>query len=166
LLSEQKRKLDAGEPASQLDLTSSLLSTLENEAAERVATMPARLDSALARFDAVAKLNSEDVATARRILSHLDSQRGSLERVSVGLRLQLEASLTQAETLLDSLEEEYEATRVIAEELVSEGLLDGVLGLFGEPGAVTEAADTAPGLDAEALCGRYAEVPGVEAVAV
>lgn len=165
LLGQQKRKLDNGEPASQLETAATLFAELEQEAAQRVSTMPQRLDAALSRFEAVAKLNSEDVASARRILSHLDSQRGSLERVSVGLRLQLESSLTQAESLLDSLEEEYEATRVIAEELVSEGLLDGVLGLFGEAGEPAQQAAT-PAFDAAQLCARYAEVPGVEAVSV
>ncbi len=165
LLGQQKRKLDNGEPASQLEAAATLFAELEQEAAQRVSTMPQRLDAALSRFEEVAKLNSEDVASARRILSHLDSQRGSLERVSVGLRLQLESSLTQAESLLDSLEEEYEATRVIAEELVSEGLLDGVLGLFGEAGEPAKPAAT-PAFDAAQLCARYAEVPGVEAVSV
>ncbi|HZJ08899.1 MAG TPA: hypothetical protein VFD39_04335, partial [Trueperaceae bacterium] len=90
LLAEQKRRLDGGSTAAQLDGASSLLRDLENAADERVRGMPQRLDAALSRFAEVARLNSEDVATVRRILTHLDSQREALQRVSVGLRLQLE----------------------------------------------------------------------------
>src|SRR5690606_18323228 len=114
----------------------SALASLENEWTTRLEGVPARLDEAMQRFHEVAKLNSDDVATVRRILTHLDSQRESLPRISMGLRLQLESSLTQAERLLVTLAEEYEATRVIADQLVSEGLLDDVFGAaFGAAAA-------------------------------
>jgi len=167
LLTDQRKRLDEGSPTTQLERAEDLLEALAQEAESRVSGMPERLDRALARFNEVAKLNSEDVATVRRILTHLDSQRASLQRVSVGLRLQLESSLSQAETLLDSLEEEYEATRVIAEELVSEGLLDGVLGLFGDGAADGQrVAEVTDAFDATGLTARYGSVAGVEAVVV
>ena len=139
LLAAEKHQLDEGRSASRLDEAAEALARLEAEWKERLAGVPARLDSAMQGFEEVAKLNSDDVATVRRILSHLDSQRDALPRISLGLRLQLEASLTQAEVLLVTLAEEYEATRVIADQLVSEGLLDDVFGAAF--GAATEADD-------------------------
>ena len=109
--------------------------------------------------------NSDDVATVRRILTHLDSQREALSRVSVGLKLQLEASLTQAEQLLSSLEEEYEATRLIADQLVAGGLLDDVLGPLSGLGA-EQAEPERRRLDPAEMAERYAETPGVQAVSV
>lgn len=173
LLAGQKRQLDAGDPANRLGEAAAVLERLEHHWGDRLAGVPARLDAAMQRFDGVAKLNSDDVATARRILTHLDSQREALPKVSLGLRLQLESSLAQAEKLLDTLAEEYEATRVIADQLVSEGLLDDVFGLalggsdsgttLRETAAAREAAATALARDEE-LLKRYAESPGVVAV--
>ena len=146
LLSEAARELEAGGTSERLQEAAALLERLERDAEARLGSVPRRLDAALATFAQVAKLNSEDVATARRILTHLDSQRDALERVSLGLQLQLEASLRHAEELLDKLTEEYEATRVIADQLVSEGLLDDVLGVFdGAAGTLDGAAVTAAG---------------------
>jgi hypothetical protein len=176
LLTQQKRQLDEGGAANRLSEAATLLDRIETGSRERLAGVPARLDAAMLRFDEVAKLNSDDVATARRILTHLDSQREALPRVSMGLRLQLESSLTQAERLLDTLAEEYEATRVIADQLVSEGLLDDVFGLaFGagsesgttarEVAAAREVEGAARARDEELLT-RYAESPGVIDVAL
>ncbi|HLU82620.1 MAG TPA: hypothetical protein VKZ43_04405, partial [Trueperaceae bacterium] len=176
LLADQKSLLDAGRPAGRLGEAAAALAGLEAQWRERLAGVPARLDAAMLRFAEVAKLNSDDVATVRRILTHLDSQRESLPKVSLGLRLQLESSLAQAEKLLDTLAEEYEATRVIADQLVSEGLLDDVFGLAlggagdsaataREAAAGREAAGSALARDQE-LLKRYADSPGVEAVAL
>src|SRR5690606_13290242 len=93
LLAAERQTLAEGGHARRLGEAALLLDRIEARLEERVAGMPGRLDAALARFEDVAKLNSDDVATVRRILQHLDSQRGSLGRVSVGLKLQLEASL-------------------------------------------------------------------------
>jgi len=174
LLTEQKRQLEEGHAANRLSEAATLLDRIEGEWRERLAGVPGRLDTAMQRFDEVAKLNSDDVATVRRILTHLDSQREALPRVSLGLRLQLESSLAQAERLLDTLGEEYEATRVIADHLVSEGLLDDVFGLAlaggtaagttaREAAAAREAAGAALARD-HGLLKRYAESPGVLAV--
>src|SRR5690606_27831593 len=175
LLAEQKRELDQGNAANRLSEAATLLDDIETEWSRRLAGVPERLDAAMLRFAEVAKLNSDDVATARRILTHLDSQREALPRVSLGLRLQLESSLAQAESLLDTLAEEYEATRVIADQLVSEGLLDDVFGLAfggGQPGTAVRqseadrnAADAALARDL-GLLQRYADSPGVESVAL
>lgn len=130
LLAEAHEQLERGALASQLSRASELLDALKAEADERLQSVPKRLDAALVDLDKVAALNSDDVSTARRILSHLDSQRAALPRLSPGLQLQLEASLSRAEQLLEKLQGEFEATRLVADELVSGGLLDGVLGLF------------------------------------
>ncbi len=130
LLAEAHDQLERGALASQLERAAELLDALRAEADERLQSVPKRLDAALLDLERVAALNSDDVGTVRRILSHLDSQRDALPRLSPGLQLQLEASLSSAERLLEKLQGEFEATRLVADELVSGGLLDGVLGLF------------------------------------
>ncbi len=137
-LAESRERIERGALAPGLAHGWVLLQKVESEVDTRLRGLEGRLDEALASFHAVEKLNSDDVASVRRILTHLDGQRGAFERVSVGLRLQLEASLREAEALLVKLREEYEATRAIADQLVSGGVLDDVLGLF---------ADDAPGTD-------------------
>lgn len=180
LLAAEKRALDDGKAAGRLAEAAAALDGLEAEWKSRLDGVPARLDEAMERFGEVAKLNSDDVATVRRILTHLDSQREALPRISMGLRLQLESSLTQAERLLVTLAEEYEATRVIADQLVSEGLLDDVFGAAFGGAAVDTAAtdadsDDATGSEAghaaqadsqrdQELLTRYAESHGVLAV--
>src|SRR5690606_15377197 len=175
LLADQKRLLDAGNSAGRLGEAAAALDRIEGQWRDRLAGVPARLDAAMTRFAEVAKLNSDDVATVRRILTHLDSQREALPKVSLGLRLQLESSLAQAEKLLDTLAEEYEATRVIADQLVTEGLLDDVFGsVLGGADSATTTREAAAAREAEgaalardkALLQRYAESPGVEAAAL
>lgn len=167
MLAESKQQLDRGVHAPRLQEAATLVAQLESALSTRLDEVPTRLDAALTRFETVAPLNSEDVASARRILMHLDSQREALGRVSTGLKLQLEASLTQAEQLLDRLEEEFEATRAIADQLVTEGLLDGVFGF----GAKSESEDkVAPRSAADEwlaeLQQRYEQQEGVTAAAV
>ncbi len=172
LLVEAHEQLERGALASQLARASELLDALKAEADERLQSVPRRLDAALVALDKVAALNSDDVGTARRILSHLDSQRDALPRLSPGLQLQLEASLTSAERLLEKLQGEFEATRLVADELVSGGLLDGVLGLFrtGDvdgPGA-QGLADPQGGLTSspQAHLDAFLQEPGVTAAAL
>ncbi len=164
LLDSERERLNEGGHARRLGEAAILLDGIEARFEQRVASVPGRIDAALERFENVAKLNSDDVATVRRILTHLDSQRGALGRVSIGLRQQLEASLTQAETLLGSLEEEYEATRLIADQLVSEGLLDDVLGALDLGG--TEARSAPGGVSPAEIVERYSDTPGVTSVVV
>lgn len=107
------------------------LEALRSTVEQRLEGVEGRLDRALSRLGRVEMLNSEDVEEARQILQHLDSQRASLGRVSLGLRLELENSLQHAETLLEKLQQEYEATRAIADQLVSGNFIDDMLGLLG-----------------------------------
>lgn len=173
LLLEAHAQLERGALAPQLARASELVVALQAEADERLASVPKRLDAALLELEKVAALNSDDVGTARRILNHLDSQRDALPRLSPGLQLQLEASLSSAERLLEKLQGEFEATRLVADELVSGGLLDGVLGLFrtgSEEGAVqvsgataaTEPTSSAP----EALLSLFRAEEGVTGAAL
>ncbi len=164
LLDAERERLNQGGNARRLGEAALLLDGIEARFEQRVASVPGRIDAALERFENVAKLNSDDVATVRRILTHLDSQRGALGRVSIGLRQQLEASLTQAETMLASLEEEYEATRLIADQLVAEGLLDDVLGALDLGGG--EAKPVTTGVSPTELVERYSDTPGVTSVVV
>ena len=146
-LSSARQRIDDGHLATGLNQAWTLLERVRAEVDERLRNVLPRLDAALEAFAPVEKLNSDDVAAVRRILRHLDSQRDAFERVSTGLRLQLEASLTEAEALLEKLREEYEATRVIADQLVSANVLDDVLGLFGEDGEQAGAATGAEPAD-------------------
>jgi len=171
LLAEAHEQLERGALASHLARASELLDALKTEADERLQSVPKRLDAALLALDKVAALNSDDVGTARRILSHLDSQRDALPRLSPGLQLQLEASLTSAEQLLEKLQGEFEATRLVADELVSGGLLDGVLGLFrtgadeAAGAAVVEPAGAVTG-SPEAQLDQFLAEEGVTAAAL
>ena len=125
----------------------SLLELLRQDTERRSAGFIPRLDEALSEFEALAKLNSDDVDTLRRILTHLDSQREAFERVSAGLQNELEASLSKAETMISKLQEQFEATRAIAGQLVNASVLDDLFGAFdggpfGDP--VAEEAPSEP----------------------
>ncbi len=162
LLADARGKIEAGEPAHTLKRAAELLSVLEQSANETLAGLPARLDAALGALESVSKLNSDGVITVRRILFHLDSQREVLPRLSRGLQLQLESALSQAERMLVESRSEYEATRLVAGQVVSGGLLDGVLGIFKTPGE----ADGAPvevGLDRGAMLASYLSEDYVQA---
>ncbi|MBW6454997.1 MAG: hypothetical protein K0A98_03850 [Trueperaceae bacterium] len=125
------------------------LAQVDAELAARLAGFDARLAAALASFRTVARLNNDDVAAVRRVLLHLDDQRDAIGRVSPGLQAQLFASLSDAEETLRHLEAAFEATRAIADQLVSGGRLDDVLGafddLFGEPTGAAEPPDPPEG---------------------
>jgi chromosome segregation protein len=135
---ELRRVLERAKSAEPGSLTEAELSrawlqleALRATVEQRLAGLETRLDRALAILARVEALNSEDVEESRRILRHLDGQRESLRRVSLGLRLELESSLQHAEVLLAKLEQEFEATRVIADQLVSGNFIDDMLGLLG-----------------------------------
>ncbi len=133
LLADARARIEAGEPAQTLKRAAELVKDLEQQADARLAGLPARLDAALIALEPVSKLNSDGVTTVRRILYHLDSQRDALPRLSRGLQLQLEQALSQSERMLVDLRSEYEATRLVADQVVAGGLLDGVLGFFKSP---------------------------------
>lgn len=134
-LAMARERLETGGVATDLQQGRDLLQHVQNTVERRLADFEPRLDAALAAFQHVAMLNSEDVATVRRNLKHLDSQRDAFPRVSTGLRIQLERALEASETLLAKLQDEVDATRAIADRLMSGNILDDVLGLFTTPAA-------------------------------
>lgn len=146
-LARGRAQIGDGEPATALQDAAVLVGRLEATLARRIADVEPRIDTAIASFRKVERLNSDDVATVRRILAHLDAQRDAFGRISPAMRARLERSLQEAEDLLGTLEEEERATRAIADRLMAGNRFDDVLGLFGdgEDGAPSWAAgDDAP----------------------
>ncbi len=130
-LEEVRSVATAGRPITPaLDAAEAALDQVETEVRERLATFAPRLDAALVTFAQVQRLNTDEVATVRRVLTHLDTQRDALSRISPGLQHQLERSLHEAERLLEGLAEAFEATRAVADQLVSANLFDDMLGFF------------------------------------
>ena len=130
-LDSARSALDAGRSAdAALAAAEAALDQVEEQIGSRLASFGPRLDTALATFAQVALLNNDDVAAVRRVLTHLDSQRDALRRISPGLQHQLDRSLAEAEHLLEGLAQAYEATRAIADQLVAGKVLDDVLGAF------------------------------------
>lgn len=145
------------------------LERVEREVAERLERFGPRLDAALATLARVERLNNEDVAMVRRVLSHLDSQREALPRVSAGLQHQLDRALGEAEQRLPALEEAYEATRAVAGRLVEANMLDDMLGFFDDFGTDHDAEAHRTWGDAgalHALLARFRALDDVTAVAV
>jgi len=153
-----------------LDAAESVLDQVETEVRDRLATFAPRLDAALATFARVQRLNTDEVATVRRVLTHLDTQRDALSRISPGLQHQLERSLAGAERLLEGLAEAFEATRAVADQLVSANLFDDMLGFFDGPvdgaSAAADEADATVGSwrDSEALQALLAGFRGFDDV--
>lgn len=131
LVSAAREAVDADDGAAgAIDDLEMRTSQVERDVASRLAGFEARLEAALRAFQKVARLNNDDVAAVRRVLMHLDDQRDAVGRVSPGLQAQLFASLTEAEATLRHLEAAFEATRAVADQLVSGGRLDDLLGAF------------------------------------
>lgn len=141
-LARARASVAEGEPASTIDEAAEHVARLEEILEQRVGGVFPRLDTALVTLRSVERLNSDDVATVRRILHHLDSQRDAFARVSPALRARMERSLQEAEDLLGKLVEDERATRAIADQLMSGHHFDDVLGLFG-PEADAGPADAA-----------------------
>ncbi|MDZ7708124.1 MAG: hypothetical protein U5J97_09615 [Trueperaceae bacterium] len=137
-LTRARASVAEGEPAITIGDATDQVARLEEILEQRVGGVVPRLDTALATLRTVERLNSDDVATVRRILHHLDSQRDAFARVSPALRARMERSLQEAEDLLGKLVEDERATRAIADQLMSGHRFDDVLGLFGPEN------DTAP----------------------
>ncbi len=163
LLADARARIEAGEPAQTLKRAAELVKDLELQADARLAGLPARLDAALIALEPVSKLNSDGVTTVRRILYHLDSQRDALPRLSRGLQLQLEQALSQSERMLVDLRSEYEATRLVADQVVAGGLLDGVLGLFKTPADEPAPSTASTSFSRAAVLADYLEEKHVEA---
>ena len=142
-LARARASVAEGEPATTIAEADDHVARLEAILEERVGDVTPRLDAALATFRTVERLNSDDVATVRRILHHLDGQRAAFARVSPALRARMERSLKEAEEVLGTLVEDERATRAIADQLMSGNRFDDVLGLFGTEDAAGE-EETAP----------------------
>jgi chromosome segregation protein len=130
-LKEARSRLESGRVVDSLDRGWLLLDGLRSALAERLSSFEQRLDAAMQAFEPVSRLNNEETATVGRTLNHLNTQRAAFYRVSPGIQSQLVASLAEAEALIGSLQEQYEATRAIAGQLVSHNVLDDILGIFG-----------------------------------
>ncbi len=169
--------LDSGRSAdAPLAAAEAALEQVEAQVGSRLASFGPRLDTALTTFAQVALLNNDDVATVRRVLTHLDSQRHALARISPGLQHQLDRSLAEAEHLLEGLAEAYEATRAVADRLVAGKVLDDVLGAFdafaAEPADDPDPASSAGTLPWQAsealqtLMAAFHDLDDVDAAAV
>ncbi len=133
--SDAQAKLAAGKLISGFDEIWLKLEALRATIEEKTANFIPQLDKALNDFESISKLNSEEVATVGIILKHLDEQRDSFTRVSVGVRGQLINSLVEAQELIAKLGEQLEATRAIAGKLASNNVLDSLFG--GSSSALT-----------------------------
>lgn len=127
-ISEAQKQLEAGQLIPGFDEAWSLLDDVKQENERRSANFVPRVTAALQDYEEVSKLNTEDSNKAGRILTHLNAQAESFGRTSVGMQQELEAALTEAETLIESLKEQLEATRAIAGQLVNTNLLDNLFG--------------------------------------
>ncbi len=162
LLEEARESIERGALTQALSPLRARLGALQNEVKERLEGFETRLDAALGAFEPVSRLNSDETATVKRTLHHLDTQRGAFYRVSLGVQLELEASLRGAETLIKDLQAQFEATRAVADFLVSDGLFDDMLGLFDVPQAASP-DHTAP---LQSLLEGYLHHPEVRGAAV
>lgn len=131
-LAEARSELEHGSLVDDLSDIQALIGALNTQLDERAADFVPRLDAALESYAQVAKLNSEEAADVGLILSHLDSQREALDKVSAGVKSELEASLQKAETMLVALEAQFEATQAVADQLAGGNALDGLFNLFGD----------------------------------
>lgn len=132
LLQDARQRLEQGYTVDNLERGWTLLERLQGEMVQRSASFEPRLDELLGRFEPVSKLNTDEATHVRRVLRYLDSQRGAFNKISPGMQDQLMSSLDEAEEMLSQLQEEFEATRAIAGQLVSGNVLDDVLGIFGD----------------------------------
>lgn len=141
-----RQQLEAGGDETDLNALWLRLDDVRNSLASRLDTIPERTQAALETFGRVERLNSEDVLKVRRILQQLAANADRLPQLSLNLTVQLETSLREAEELLDKLEREFEATRNIADQLVSANILDDLLGggITPAPASPEPAAPAAP----------------------
>lgn len=132
-LQEAHAKLEAGQLVDNIGHAWSLLEAMRQASKSKLTSFEPRLDKALADFEPISKLNTDDSINVSRILRHLDSQRASFQKVSASMQANLEEMLVKAESMMTPLKNEFEATRDIAGMLVSGNVLDDMLNLFGSP---------------------------------
>ncbi len=145
LLAAARKLVDQELPVENLSQGWLLLNNIRDTVTRRAADFEPRLDAAKKAFEPISKLNNEDAAIVKRILGHLESQREVFYKVSPVVQSQLEASLTKAEGLIETLKEQFEATRSIANQLVSKNVLDDILGIFSTgPGETKQVLKSEP----------------------
>jgi hypothetical protein len=169
-LARSHDRLADGQPAPSLEDAERHVARLEAVLERRLGDVLPRLDAALATFATVERLNSDEVATVRRVLHHLDDQRDAFARVSPALRARMERSLQEAEDLLATLVEEERATRAIADQLMSGSAFDALLAGFDDalPSGASASRDAAAGPagddgDADAWLDEHAQRSDVAA---
>jgi hypothetical protein len=87
---------------------------------ERSQTFGNNLAAAARVFEIVSTLNNEDVNTVRQLLYYLLSQRDVFPKLSPTMQQELENSLQEAKNILERLEKDYQATKAVAAQLVSD----------------------------------------------
>lgn len=144
-ISNARNKLEKGSLIDNLEDAWSMVEGLRSDVERRSQSFVPRLDAALQKLEKVSKLNSEDVGNVTRMLQHLSGQRNAFSKVSATVQYELEKSLGEAEAILKALEEQYEATRAIAGQLVTSSALDDLFGVFdGEEKADVELTPEEP----------------------
>ncbi|MEM7735693.1 MAG: hypothetical protein AAF267_07860 [Deinococcota bacterium] len=144
LIADANARIEQGQLVDNLERGWLLLDSLNQQVSQQAASFGPRLDMALAAFDPLAKLQTDDTARVRRTLRHLDAQREAYDRVSTAMKEQLEASLSNAEEIINTLKEEYEATRAVAQQLVSGNFLDDMLGVLGGDSVASAPIEASP----------------------
>jgi chromosome segregation protein len=129
-ISDARSKLEKGSLIENLEDAWGMVEGLRSDVERRSQSFIPRLDAALQKLEKVSKLNSEEVSSVGRMLQHLDGQRNAFAKVSATVQYELEKSLGEAEAILKALDEQYEATRAIAGQLVTSSVLDDFFGVF------------------------------------
>jgi chromosome segregation protein len=129
-ISTARSKIEKGSLIDNLEDAWGMVEGLRSDVERRSQSFVPRIDAALQRFEKVSKLNSEDVNSVSRMLQHLNGQRNAFSKVSATVQYELEKSLGEAEAILKALDEQYEATRAIAGQLVTSSALDDLFGVF------------------------------------
>ncbi len=132
LLDERRAALEAGTGGLSLKGGWQLLEQLQVAHTVSIGDFDGRLQRALAAYAPVSRLNSDDSAAVGRTLEHLRSQQEAFYRVSPAMQAQLVKALAEAEATIKELERQLDATRAVAGQLVEGGVLDDILGLFGD----------------------------------
>lgn len=132
LLGERRAALEAGTSELSLKDGWQLLEQLQVAHIVSISGFDSRLQRALAAYEPVSRLNSDDSAAVGRTLEHLRSQQEAFYRVSPAMQAQLVKALAEAETTITELERQLDATRAVAGQLVEGGVLDDILGLFSD----------------------------------
>ncbi len=129
-ISDARSRLEKGSLIDNLEDAWGMVEGLRSDVERRSQSFTPRLDAALQKLEKVSKLNSEEVGSVSRMLQHLNGQRSAFSKVSATVQYELEKSLSEAEAIVKALDEQYEATRAIAGQLVTSSVLDDFFGVF------------------------------------